>query len=185
MPKKQSSTILVETAIVASFAMSLSLLPDLAGWFTPSLGAIPLVVFSLKRGLRYGLLAGLIWGLLHFILGRVYYLSFYQVLIEYLLAFTCMGLAGLTSHKFQDALKKGNLLTSSFWAILGITIAVLTRYFWHFLAGVIFWSDYAPKGMSPYLYSFMVNGSACGLTFILCVIIFLAILKFQSKLLKN
>ena len=41
----------VEGAIVAALAMALSFVPDFMGWFSPSFGAIVLVVFALRRGL--------------------------------------------------------------------------------------------------------------------------------------
>ncbi len=44
-------------------------------------------------------------------------------------------------------------------------LAVTVRYLWHFLAGIIFWGSYAPKGMSAVWYSFSVNGTAGVLTF--------------------
>ena len=60
--KRFRLSILVETALVAAFAMALSYIPDFASWFSPSFGAIPLVLFSLRRGPKYGILAGTIWG---------------------------------------------------------------------------------------------------------------------------
>ena len=52
----------VEGAIVAALAMALSFVPDFMGWFSPSFGAIVLVVFALRRGLYPALLSGLVWG---------------------------------------------------------------------------------------------------------------------------
>lgn len=68
--KNSQLSALIETALVAAFAMALSYIPDFASWFTPSFGAVPVVLFALRRGPKYGTLAGLIWGLLHFILGK-------------------------------------------------------------------------------------------------------------------
>lgn len=167
---KHSSRPLIEAALFASVAMSLSLIPDFASWFTPSFGAAPLVIFSLRRGSKYGILAGLIWGLLHFPLSKVYYLSLDQVFIEYILAFSAMGLAGLTSRQLQKALKHKNLSKARFFIVLGSLIACLTRYFWHYLAGVIFWGTYAPGEMSPYWYSFTINGPALGFTLLFVLI---------------
>ena len=73
----------VEGAIVAALAMALSFIPHFMGWFSPSFGAIVLVVFALRRGLYPALFSGLVWGVLHFPLGKVVYLSFSQVLLEY------------------------------------------------------------------------------------------------------
>ena len=182
MSKNTNVSAFVETALIAALAMALSLIPDFASWFTPSFGAIPLVFFSLRRGLKYGLLAGLIWGLLHFLLGKVWYLSLSQVLIEYIIAFLSMGVAGLVAKPFQEKLQAGKKKQALILAILGGLLGVGLRYFWHFLAGVIFWASYAPKGMSPYLYSFVVNGGAAGLTLLLVIISLAIIIPSQSKL---
>ena len=87
--KNSQLSALIETALVAAFAMALSYIPDFASWFTPSFGAVPVVLFALRRGPKYGTLAGLIWGLLHFILGKVWYLALSQVIIEYIITFIC------------------------------------------------------------------------------------------------
>ena len=102
---KRNVLVWVEAAIIAALSMALSFIPDFAGWYSPSWGAIILVIFSLRRGLTPGLAAGLLWGLLHFALGKVYFLSVEQVLIEYVIAFAVMGLAGLLYSPFQKALK--------------------------------------------------------------------------------
>ena len=81
----KNAVILVETALIAALAMVLSMIPDFASWFTPSFGAIPLVLFALRRGSKFGVLAGFLWGLLHFLLAKVYYLTLSQVFLEYIL----------------------------------------------------------------------------------------------------
>ncbi|MBF0787633.1 MULTISPECIES: energy-coupled thiamine transporter ThiT [unclassified Streptococcus] len=161
----------VEVALFAALAMTLSLIPDFMGWFNPSFGAIPLVLISLRRGTKYGLLAGLIWGLLHFVLFKVYYLSVVQVFLEYILAFMAMGLAGCLAPQFQKALKTKEQGQALGYAFLAAIFAVFVRYLIHYIAGVIFWSSYAPKGMSAYWYSFIVNGTAGGLTLVVVLIV--------------
>ncbi|MEX2784305.1 energy-coupled thiamine transporter ThiT [Streptococcus sp. H49] len=172
---------LIEAAVIAALAMALSLIPDFASWFTPSFGAVPLVLFSLRRGSKYGILAGLIWGLLHFILGRVYYLSLSQVLLEYILAFASMGLAGVLAAPLQKALRQKQSQKAFSLAFAAAFLAVSVRYFWHFLAGIIFWSSYAPKGMSPFYYSLLVNGSAGIITLLFVIISVLILLTVQSR----
>ncbi|MBF0777368.1 energy-coupled thiamine transporter ThiT [Streptococcus cuniculi] len=168
-------TALVEVALFAALAMTLSLIPDFMSWYTPSFGAIPLVLISLRRGAKYGLVAGFIWGLLHFVLARVYYLSLLQVFIEYILAFITMGLAGYLAPQFQKALKEGEKIQALALAFLAAIFAVFVRYLLHYIAGVIFWSSYAPEGVPAYWYSFTVNGAAGGLT-LLSVLIVVGIL---------
>lgn len=173
--------VLTEAAIFAALAMSLSLLPDFASWFTPSLGAIPLILFSLRRGVKVGLLAGLCWGLLHFLLSKVYYLSIPQVVIEYIFAFLVMGLAGFFSTPLQQALIKGQTNKAFSLASLAAITAILVRYLLHFWAGILFWSDYAPEGLSPILYSVYVNGTAGLLTLLVTLIVLLPLLYLQPK----
>ncbi|ARV00803.1 TPA: energy-coupled thiamine transporter ThiT [Streptococcus pyogenes] len=172
---------LIEAAIFAALAMALSFIPDFAGWFSPSYGAIPLVIFSLRRGLKYGLLAGLIWGLLHFALGKVYYLSMSQVFIEYILAFISMGLAGIFSDSLVKTLRQQKKPFALLIALMATILAVGVRYLWHFIAGVIFWGSYAPKGMSAIWYSFTVNGTAGLLTLLVTLLALLLILPTQPQ----
>lgn len=181
MSKNTNVKYLIEAAIFAALAMALSFIPDFAGWFSPSYGAIPLVIFSLRRGLKYGLLAGLIWGLLHFALGKVYYLSMSQVFIEYILAFISMGLAGIFSDSLVKTLKEQKKPFALLIALMATILAVGVRYLWHFIAGVIFWGSYAPKGMSAIWYSFTVNGTAGLLTLLITLLALLLILPTQTQ----
>lgn len=174
-------TALVEAAIFAALAMTLSFVPDFASWFTPSFGTIPLVVFALRRGLKYGLLAGLLWGLMHFLLGKVYYLAFSQVLIEYIVAFVSMGLAGTFANSFQSALSLNQTKKALSLGVLASLLAVGVRYFWHFVAGVIFWGSYAPKGMSPLLYSISINGIAGLATLSLVLVALFLMISPQAR----
>lgn len=181
MSKNTNVKYLIEAAIFAALAMALSFIPDFAGWFSPSYGAIPLVIFSLRRGLKYGLLAGLIWGLLHFALGKVYYLSMSQVFIEYILAFISMGLAGIFSDSLVKTLRQQKKPFALLIALMATILAVGIRYLWHFIAGVIFWGSYAPKGMSAIWYSFTVNGTAGLLTLLVTLLVLLLILPTQPQ----
>lgn len=103
MEKKYS--VWIEGTIVAALALVLSLIPlQIGSSFSISLGQIPLTLFALRRGWKAGLLSGFIWGILHFPTGQVYYLSVIQVLIEYPIAFTFAGFAGLFSKRMQKML---------------------------------------------------------------------------------
>lgn len=168
----------VEAAIIAALAMALSFIPDFMGWFSPSFGAIVLVVFALRRGMVPALLSGFLWGVLHFPLGKVAYLSVSQVLIEYIVAFTALGLAGVCYKQFQKALHDGDKVTATLFVILATIIGVGVRYFWHFVAGFLFWGQYAPEGMSPYWYSFSVNGIAGLQTAVVTLVVALLLLNY-------
>ena len=75
--------------------------------------------------------AGLLWGLIHFPLGKVSFLSVEQVLIEYIIAFTVMGLAGLVYGPFQKALKNDKFSSAIVWSGIAALLGVGVRYFVH------------------------------------------------------
>src|SRR5699024_9186880 len=172
----QSKTrVWVEGTILAALAMVLSFIPLKIGVsFSISLGQIALTVFAARRGLKPGLLAGLIWGLLHFPLGDVYYLSIPQVLIEYLLAYLFVGFAGIYDRKIHQSIQQGNKKMRNKYLVLTGLVGAGARYFWHFIAGWIFWGDYVQWGMSPVIYSLAMNGLsglATGIVSIIALVI--------------
>ncbi|AUO83498.1 Thiamine transporter [Streptococcus agalactiae] len=66
-------------------------------------------------------------------------------------------------------------------ALSGAILATFVRYVWHYIAGVIFWASYAPKGMSATLYSLSVNGTAGLLTLFFVVIsIIILVISYPS-----
>lgn len=153
--------IMVEGTIVAALSFMLSLIPtNIGSSFTISLGMIPLTIFAFRRGLRPALLSAFIWGILHFPAGDVYYLSVLQVLIEYPIAFTFAGFAGLYAPKVQQNLLDDNLQEAIKNIALGSLLGTGARFFWHFIAGVIFWGSYALWGMNPWIFSLVMNGAS-------------------------
>ncbi len=120
-------------------------------------------------GLGAGILTGCAYGLLQFIIDP-YILSIPQVLIDYPLAFGALGLSGLL-HDRKFGLQTGYL------------IGVIGRLIFAILSGVIFFADYAPEGMNPFVYSFLYNGSYLGAEALVTVII-LALPPVASALAK-
>ncbi|MHC5269345.1 energy-coupled thiamine transporter ThiT [Enterococcus sp. LJL98] len=151
--------VMVEGTIIAALAIVLSFLPtNIGSSFTISLGQIPLTLYALRRGLKPGLMAGFIWGILHFPIGNVAFLSVPQVLIEYLLAFLFAGFAGIYAPKLYQAMREGRQGLAIRLIVSASLLGVFTRFFWHFVAGWVFWGEYAMWGMSPALFSLVMNG---------------------------
>lgn len=123
----------VEGTIVAALAMVLSLIPiQIGSSFSISLGQIPLTLFALRRGTKAGMLAGFIWGILHFPLGQVYYLSVVQVLIEYPIAYTFAGAAGLMASNVQKLCRwkyETNQKKHSVWCIDWRTFQIFLAFY--------------------------------------------------------
>ena len=151
----------IEGTIVAALAIVLSLIPSNIGTgFTISLGMIPLVLYSLRRGTVAGLAAGFLWGVLHYLTGNVAILSLIQGFIEYFIAFMFAGMAGLFANSVHLAIRNRTPIKLMCLIVMGVVTGTLARFFWHFVAGYYFWGSYAPEGMSPIWYSFIANGSS-------------------------
>ena len=99
-------------------------------------------------GPKWGLASGLALGLLNLVIGG-YVVHPVQLTLDYILAFTALGLSGF----FTD---KGTGL------YVGYIVAVVGRFICSFLSGWIFFGSYAPEGMNPALYSFAYNGISIG-----------------------
>ncbi|EUJ17820.1 hypothetical protein MAQA_12536 [Listeria aquatica FSL S10-1188] len=131
--------VLIECAIFAAIAMVLSFIPlDFGSSFSISLGMIPMYVIALRRGFFAAGFAGILWGLLHFLTGKAYILTWNQALIEYILAFAFVAFAGIFAKNVQAALKQKNMKQAQFYAWSSMFIGGIARYFWHYVAGVVF-----------------------------------------------
>ena len=108
-------------------------------------------------GLKYGLITGIAFGLLQFIIDP-YMLSIPQVILDYPFAFGALGLSGLFCNK-KIGLQ------------IGYVIGVVGRFVCSTLSGVIFFADYAPEGMNPWVYSIAYQGSYLGVEMVLTLII--------------
>ena len=95
----------VEGTVVAAMAMALSFLPiEFANsGLDLSLGMVPLVLYSFRRGLLPGVAAGFVWGMLNIILGTAMknFLSVPQIIFEYPFAFAFGGMGGVFARKIQ------------------------------------------------------------------------------------
>jgi putative proton-coupled thiamine transporter YuaJ len=178
---------MIEGAIIAGVCVALSFIPlnTATASFDISLGLIPLVVYSLRRGAVPGITVGLVWGLLLIVIGKAYVLTIPQVVLEYPVAFALGGLGGIFAgslHKKLSAqesvLSPGVIMT----VIFAGAVSAVARWFVHFWAGVIFWGSYAPEGMSPYLYSFIFNGASAVANAVMLAIVLSVLIRTAKKL---
>lgn len=185
MAKNKELIILTEGAIVTAAAQVLNFVPHSVGISSIELvyGLIPMAIFALRRGLKAGLMAGLVWGLLDMLLrgissGSV--LNPLQGFIEYPIAFAAIGLIGLGSvHVKKVILDKKNSLGP---ILLFCTIGFGAKYFFHFIAGGIFWASFAPKIMNPWIYSLVINGGSFIANMIMMFFLVVALHKVFEKL---
>lgn len=182
MTKRENLVISIEAAIFAVMAFTIAFVPLDIGPFEIELGMIPIIIFSYRRGWKAGIFSGFLWGLIKLTSGNITVLSILQVFVEYVFAFAVSGLAGVAFKKLKEevtAKKWSNAFMTIAWSVF---LAVFVKYFIHFIAGVIYWHLYAPEGMSPIIYSLIVNGSSGIATFIVTGII-TALLIYRAPVL--
>ena len=107
--------------------------------------------------LKTSLMAGVAYGMLQLLLDP-YIVSIPQMLIDYIFAFGALGISGLFKGK-------------SYGLYMGYAVAVLARLFFSVLSGIVFFAQYVPDGMNPFVYSLMYNGAYIGLEAILTIIL--------------
>lgn len=161
--KNNKTKILVEGAVMVALATVLSFIRVFKlpwGGSVTLLSMLPIVLFSIRRGIKSGFAVSFVYALIQFGQGVMDGLFgwgltpamlFACIALDYIGAFTILGIAGL----FR---KKG----LSGW-IGGISLAVCLRFAFHFLSGVIIWHSFGElwNGFyteNTYLYSFLYNG---------------------------
>ena len=118
-----------------------------------TLAAFPIALYAVRWGLGKGLLAGFIFGILQLFLDEAYAWGWQSMILDYLVAYTPLGLAGLFRGKA--------------WGIFpGIALGNLGRFMVHYISGVTIYRIYEPTnipGIGTFdgaeLYSLVYNGS--------------------------
>jgi thiamine transporter len=160
MSKSSNTRTLVEGAMLIALATLLSYIKfyDMPYGGSITLEMLPLVIMGLRNGTKWGCFTGFVHGLLQMILGfsNVMYCATLLsqigcIVLDYLLAFTVLGLAPLFAKLLPKNPKLGY--------VAGSIICGLLRFLCSFLSGWLLWGSYAPEGMSAVWYSFVYNAS--------------------------
>ena len=180
---------LIEVAVFTAFALVLDIIPFLsfkiwAQGGSISFAMIPIFIVAFRWGIKGGLLAGFLYGILQIIIGVAWIIHPAQALLDYPIAFTVLGWAGLFAPHAKRSLTLGN--TSSFirWILAGVSLAIILRFISHYLAGVIFFNSMI-DGLNIWLYSLVYNGSYLLPSLIINVFVVSFLFKKQPALLKT
>ncbi|MBR4332827.1 MAG: energy-coupled thiamine transporter ThiT [Clostridia bacterium] len=168
-------------AIALSFVLScvrLYRMPT-GGSVTPG-SMLPLMLFSVSFGVGPGLVAGLAYGLLQYLQGG-WWLNVWQFLLDYLLAFAALGLAGIAHNKKDN------------WLYISIPVAALGRAVCAILAGLMWVADTPVEELtigtmqfsSPLLYSIVYNGAYLVPDTLICLLLAFLIAKPLVKIMKT
>ena len=168
--KQKRIHILCESAIMVALAVTLSILskfllePFLAPLF-PFGGSVtlfsmlPICIVSIKHGLGWGLASAFCFSWFQILQGGVFAwglttgMLIASLFLDYILAFSVLGLAGI----FR---KRGT------WGMVaGVALVCALRFLIHFIAGVVLWAnleEFVAFGQEwinrPALYSLVYNG---------------------------
>ncbi|OZU90517.1 energy-coupled thiamine transporter ThiT [Virgibacillus indicus] len=180
---------LIEVAIFAAMALLLDILPFLsfkvwAQGGSVSFAMIPIFIVAFRWGLKGGLLAGLLWGVLQLLFGPTIFVPL-QGFLDYIVAFTVLGLAGIFAGPIQKATKEGKAGTTLSYILLGTLLGSTLRFLAHFTGGIVFFGEYAPEGQPVWLYSLIYNGSYMLPGFLISAVIVYFLFYKQPRTLLN
>lgn len=152
--RTQSTTVITEAALMVALAVLLSFIKFSGPWVaggSVSLEMLPIIIFSLRRGIKWGVLAGVVYGFINFMISPIF-LNPAQLILDYPLPFGLLGLAGIFVIKAE--MTKGKKISL---AAAATVIAVFGRFCSHYLSGITFYASYAPKGQPVAVYSLVYN----------------------------
>ena len=110
-----------------------------------SLELIPIIFIAVRGGVAPALVTGLLYGLLQLALPGAFIYHPAQAALDYPLAFMALAVAGFVDVRGWRSLT------------LAVALALVARFFFHFLSGLIFFAEYAPAWEAPWLYSMTYN----------------------------
>ena len=167
---------LCEGAIMLALAMVLNAIKlfQLPNGGSIDLAMVPIFVFALRWGLGWGLLEGFLFGLLQMLVDGAIAWGWQSMLLDYLVAFTPLGLAGLFRGKGKGI-------------FAGITLGCIGRFIVHFISGVTIYAIIEPTELfgtfwgNPWSFSLVYNGSYMLIDTILCLVIVALLYKPMDK----
>ncbi len=132
--KVSPTLIMVHGALCISLAFVLSYIKlfsmPLGGSITLA-SMLPLMLYSNRYGVKWGLLAGFVYGLLQYVQGG-YITHWAQFLLDYPIAFALIGLGGLTRGKHN--------------LVLSVLIGGTARFIAHLISGMLVYGEYVMIG---------------------------------------
>ncbi len=156
------TTALIESAIMVALATVLSMITiwkmPLGGSIT-LLSMLPVMLVSIRHGLKWGLGAAFVYSWTQVLTGQVFTWGLTPTVLvaalflDYVIAFTILGFAGAFRSKGTAGV------------IAGVTACCVLRFIAHFISGIVLWTnfdEFIVFGQSwvnrPVLYSLCYNG---------------------------
>ena len=160
---KSSARMLAEAGICIALAFALSFLKIPIGMSFGGFGGsidlvmIPLLIFAIEWGAKWGCLAGLVFGTIKYFMASGLAISWVSIIFDYSIAYAAVGLAGIV-RLFSTPPSKAAIGIGTF-------IGCLARFIVHYISGVTVYAQYMPeefmnfKMTTPAVYSLLYNGT--------------------------
>lgn len=174
--KNRSVHILAESAIMIALATVLSMIKVYEAPYGGSvtlLSMAPIIILSMRRGVKTGLVAGFVHSLIQLLLGlnNVAWVPtpggiVLCILFDYILPFTLLGLGGCFRNVRFCKNDTANLMVA---AVLGTLLVTLLRFACHIVSGAVIWyaldlewyaddPDHIVFRYGPWMFSMIYNG---------------------------
>ncbi len=151
-----------------------NLIPGQPQGGTITLSLLPIVLASYLIGGKYGLIVGCGATVLQFALGMAKFYGPWSLFLDYLIPLTVCG-AAVWFKNFK--LKNYTIYT-------GIILTMILKFVSHYFSGAWLFAEYAPDGISPWIYSFGYNLAYCLPTLVITYVAFLIIYPRLEKSIK-
>ncbi len=138
------------TALAVVFALITKYVPGL-NLQMPQEGTVfgfsmlPIILVGLILGPKYGILSGIVYGLVNVLIDGGLY-AWQSLFSDYIIAFGVLGLAGFFRKGIYHWIR---------FLLATISVGFL-RYLSHAIGGAIIFAEYAPEGINPWFYSFVM-----------------------------
>ena len=163
--RNEKTRIMTEAAVMVALATVLSMIKIINmpwGGSVTLLSMLPIIVFSVKRGVKYGMAASFLFSLIQ--LGQGIAIDgilswgltpltlIACIMLDYVGAYSVIGIGGIFREKGSTGI------------IAGTVLAVFLRFGVHFISGVAIWHSFGQlwDGFSTdntWLYSLLYNGA--------------------------
>ena len=162
----------------------------MGGTVTPA-STLPIIVCGMAFGPFWGFIVAVVYSILQLIDGLKYFVSPFQMFLDYFVGYTALGIAGFAGLKTEMRLKIKNPLfrfrrAGLVKAVIFTVIAYLVRWTGSVASGVIFYAEYAADAGydNVLIYSMAYNGSFLAADLGICIaalIVFYFIIPSKSQ----
>ncbi|MBE6718690.1 MAG: energy-coupled thiamine transporter ThiT [Ruminococcaceae bacterium] len=200
MNKKTKTRVMVECSILIAATIILSFIKiyeaPLGGSVT-LFSMVPLMIISIRHGLGWGLGSAFIYSIFKLWLGagNFAYVPTVKgiivvILLDYIVAYTAIGLAGaFRKIKFTKNEKTNETIT----VFCGVLLACVVRFISHFVNGAVVWYEITKNGdwneyvhtVGMWIYSFVYNITYIGPETVMTLVAVPAIVMLLGILKKN